>query len=47
MSNSKLDNARQKFNDLFGMNRQDVDLYRDTPLRYCGERICEKQYLEK
>lgn len=36
MANSKLDSARQKFDDVFGVNRQEVDLYRDTPLRYCG-----------
>lgn len=36
MSNSKLDSARQKLENVFGINRMDVDLYRDTPLRYCG-----------
>lgn len=39
MANSKFDNARQKFDQLFGVNRQDVDLYRDTPLRYCGRHF--------
>jgi len=36
MSNSKFDTARQKVENIFGANRPDVDLYRDTPLRYCG-----------
>lgn len=36
MTNSKLDDAKKNVKDLLNVVDKEIDIYRDTAVRYCG-----------